>query len=69
MVKNLRNECYTTSDGFVSSWMTDYYWQFAVTPDARHILYGGAWDGSLRVWSLARGKEVLTTTRHTDTIR
>jgi hypothetical protein len=25
---------------------------FAVTPDARYLVYGGAWDSSLRIFSL-----------------
>jgi hypothetical protein len=27
---------------------------FSVTPDARHLVYGGAWDFSLRVYSLGK---------------
>jgi len=41
---------------------------FAVTGDARHILYGGSWDCSLRTYSLARGKEVMSAIRHTEPI-
>merc|ERR1711962_1081111 len=41
---------------------------FAVTGDARHLLYGGSWDCSLRTYSLARGKEVGSGTRHTEPI-
>ena len=30
---------------------------FAVTPDARYLVYGGAWDFSLRIFSLGeKGK-------------
>jgi len=38
---------------------------FAVTPDARFIVYGGSWDSSLKVYSLSRGKVVGTSIRHT----
>ena len=41
---------------------------FSVTPDAKFILYGGSWDGSLRVFSIAKGKEVFASVRHTDVI-
>jgi len=41
---------------------------FAVTPDSRYILYGGSWDCSLRLYSLARGKEICSAIRHTDLI-
>jgi hypothetical protein len=27
---------------------------FTVTPDAKHIVYGGAWDASIRVFSLGK---------------
>lgn len=40
----------------------------AVTPDARYIVYGGAWDCSVRMYSVARGREVCSATRHTDLI-
>ena len=41
---------------------------FAVTPDARHVVYGGAWDGSVRVFSVLRGREVVSSVRHTDLV-
>eukprot|EP00090_Calanus_glacialis_P023550 TRINITY_DN363_c0_g1_i1.p1 TRINITY_DN363_c0_g1~~TRINITY_DN363_c0_g1_i1.p1 ORF type:complete len:2732 (-),score=430.45 TRINITY_DN363_c0_g1_i1:184-7587(-) len=41
---------------------------FAVTPDAKYILYGGSWDCSMRVYSLSKAKEVCSSIRHTDII-
>ena len=41
---------------------------FAVTRDARHILYGGSWDCSLRTYSLSKSKEVSSAIRHTEPI-
>jgi len=38
---------------------------FAVTPDARFLVYGGAWDSSLRVFNLPRARETGSTVRHT----
>ena len=41
---------------------------FAVTPDAKFIIYGGAWDSSVRVYSLAKAREVASSVRHTDLV-
>ena len=41
---------------------------FSVTPDAKFIFYGGTWDGSLRVFSISRAREVFSSVRHTDVI-
>ena len=37
-------------------------------PAFRYIVSGGTWDRSLRVWSVARGKEVASCIRHNDVI-
>ena len=41
---------------------------FTVTPDAKFIIYGGAWDASVRVYSLAKAREVAASVRHTDLV-
>ena len=41
---------------------------FAVTPDAKFIIYGGAWDSSVRVYSLVKAREVASSVRHTDLV-
>lgn len=37
---------------------------FAVSLDGRHIYAGGIWDASLKVFSVSRGKNVASITRH-----
>jgi hypothetical protein len=32
---------------------------FAVTPDARYLVYGGAWDFSLRIFSIGEKVEKM----------
>ena len=37
---------------------------FVVTPDAKHVIYGGLWDNSLRAYSIAKSKIVTSVVRH-----
>jgi len=37
---------------------------FVVTPDAKHVVYGGLWDNSLRAFSIAKNKIVTSVVRH-----
>ena len=37
---------------------------FVVTPDAKHVIYGGLWDNSLRAFSIAKSKIVSSVVRH-----
>lgn len=41
---------------------------FAVSLDGRYIYAAGAWDNSLKVFSVSRGKPVATITEHLDII-
>lgn len=37
---------------------------FVVMPDAKHVVYGGLWDNSLRAFSIAKNKIVSSVVRH-----
>jgi WD40 repeat protein len=41
---------------------------FVVTPDAKHVIFGGLWDNSLRAYSIAKSKIVCSVVRHFDPI-
>ena len=41
---------------------------FVVTQDGKHIVSGGHWDSSLRVFSIPKGRHVASVVRHIDVI-
>jgi neurobeachin-like protein 1/2 len=38
---------------------------FAVTPDAKLVYFGGNWDNSIRVYSIARSRQTAYAIQHT----
>jgi WD40 repeat protein len=41
---------------------------FVVSPDAKHVIFGGLWDNSLRAYSIAKSKIVCMVVRHFEPI-